>query len=69
MKVSPIPSPFDPFAASSVQQTARESNGKNAPTADAEGQEHPARPAETPAEGLEQPADSDVVGKLIDVRV
>jgi hypothetical protein len=72
MSVSPVSSPFDPYAASPVNQTGQKSARKG-PQEDPSARQghHDKSPstAETPSEGVERAPGSDSIGTMVDVRV
>lgn len=72
MSVSPISSPFDPYAAPPVSPTGQETAQKgprDEPSARHGHRDQGASPAETPSEGTERAPGSDSIGTLVDVRV
>jgi hypothetical protein len=72
MSVSPVSSPFDPYAAPPVSRTGQEAarKGPQEEPRARQGHHDPGgAPAETPSGGTERAPGSDSVGTLVDVRV
>lgn len=72
MSVSPVSSPFDPYAAPPVNRTGGKTarrGPREEPSARPGHHEQGAPPAETPSEGIERTPGSDSVGTMVDVRV